>query len=171
MSLAKAKCHLFICAEKGIGGWRAPWPPERLVISPAILWLQLTPSRQKSKPFIYFFFPSHFICFIFSFLSAWKKRPNKIKFLKPFFFFCACCKFWMGKRKRLTLLESTSLPAVKRREDVHLTIKAHLVNYLNMNCKNNLIDALKSCNKQLDELIKRKEKKMTTVVFFYIKLK
>lgn len=48
--LAEAVCCAFIWTERGIGGWRAPWPLEKPVISPAILWLQLTPSRQKSKP-------------------------------------------------------------------------------------------------------------------------
>lgn len=53
----------FICAEKGTGGWRAPWPLERAVTSPAITWLRPTPSRQKSKPF--FFFPPMLLCLLY----------------------------------------------------------------------------------------------------------
>lgn len=63
-------CYRFICAEKGTGGWRAPWPPERVVISPAITWLHPTPSRQKSKPFYFISFCS-VSCFCLS-SSAWK---------------------------------------------------------------------------------------------------
>lgn len=55
MSPAEAVCYRFICAEKGTGGWRAPWPLERAVISPAIMWLHPTPSRQKSKKSFFFF--------------------------------------------------------------------------------------------------------------------
>lgn len=71
MSLCKAVCHHFIIAERGIGGWRAPWPPERAVTSPVIMWLHLTPSRQKSKP-LHFFLTLSFICLFFFSPNTWK---------------------------------------------------------------------------------------------------
>lgn len=83
MSPGDAACYRFICAEKGTGGWRAPWPLERAVISPAIMWLRPTPSRQKSKASF------SLLCLVVSLLvEHMRERTHNCWILQNFLVFC-----------------------------------------------------------------------------------
>lgn len=86
-----AVCYRFICAEKGTGGLRAPWPLERAVTSPAIMWLHPTPSRQKSKPPFFFFLPlSHVFCLL---TKRMKEFTSNVGFLNNFPIYLSQCEF------------------------------------------------------------------------------
>lgn len=82
-------CDSLVCAERGTGGWRAPWPAERAATSPAIMWLRPTPSRQKSKlPPLFFplFLSSQTYL---SFITRMDKWIVKCRFI-------VFCVLWVG---------------------------------------------------------------------------